>query len=736
MRDVGCHAPLRGPGPGWRLGLGAAICVLAGSHLLRAAWHAWPPDWDHALHLARALGCADRLAAGDWRALPFVAGEYPPLAHCAAGLLHLTLGRSHLVAVAFTQAVLAAVALGTAAVGARLGWPLAGVAGALVVLAYDKVLFESWGFMLDLPLTAVVTATVWALLRTDGFTRPGWTLVLGVLGGAGLLTKWMYPVFVGPVVLLIGLGPRPWAAGWHRWRFALGAALVAALLAAPWYLAHPRLFGWLLRSGFTTGAAEGDPAVLTLAGLGYYLYRLPYQLGPPLAALLLVGLIRSPRGRGLTVLAAWAIPALAALTLVRNKDLRFTMPVLPALALWSVAWLERLGPRHAARAVVALALGLALHVGYFTWGWPAPEWARGRSDLDLLYPSFPPVASRWPIPELLDAVERDRAARDRRLRLAVVPDHPYLSPLTVAYYVERDRRPVRVSRAWTGPPRFLDYVLTKSDDQGPAHTTAEARALMARVAAGDPALVSLLHPVREFPLPDGERATLYRVEADPVAGVSAAALLERLSSLRPRALAGLVQAPAGLAVTVEPLTEAETRRGHLARLSLQADTVLVGDPRRPAQAVTVRDLAATLDDVRIDPGVLVAEGELELLDVRRVVIRRAAVTASDLERALVGTAPWLADPRIEATAGRLAVSGRIRGVRVAAGLVPELSGPAPVALAVWAQAIQLGPLPVPAGLVNVPLWIVNPVARLRDAGVVVELPQLVLDGGVVRLSTP
>jgi hypothetical protein len=221
-----------------------------------------------------------------------------------------------------------------------------------------------------------------------------------------------------------------------------------------------------------------------------------------------------------------------------------------------------------------------------------------------------------------------------------------------------------------------------------------------------------------------------------VAGVSAAALVERLSTLRPRTLAGLARAPAGFALVVETLSEAETRRGHLARLSLHADPVLLGDPRRPARAVTIRGLEARLDDVRIDPRVLMANGELELLDVRRVAIRRASVTADELERALAFVAPWLAAPRVAVAGGRVGVTGRIGWVTVTAELVPELSGPSPLALAVWAHDVALGPIALPAALVNLPLRIANPVVRLRDAGVVVDVPRLVLDDGVVRLATP
>jgi hypothetical protein len=719
---------------GAAIGLLAYVLLLATSHLLAAAWDTRPPEWDRAVHMTRALQCGDALVAGRWREI-LDAGYYPPLIHCAAGVLHLLLGRSHLVAVAFTQVALALVVSATGAIGARLSSLTMGVAAALLVPAYTTVFLESRVFMLDLPLTALVALTVLALLRAEGFTRPAWCLAAGVLGGLGLLTKWTYPAFVVPVAVLLWLKAHPPAPRRRRGVLVLLAAGLAGIIALPWYLAHPGLLPSLLSNAYDVGAAEGDPPVASVAGLSYYVGWLVYQLGLPFAALFVVGLARR-RAPGLVVLVTWIVAPLVFLTLLRNKDPRFSLPILPAVALLSVAWVERLDSRGARRALVALALGILAHVAYLGWGWPAPDWARGRGDVNAFFPSFPPIADHWPLGEILDAVVQDGGGHGRRTSLSIVPDHPHLSPLTIAYYVERDRLPVRVTRAWRGAPRFVDYALTKTGDQGPSFTTRDSLALMARIEGGDPTLQRFLHPLRELPLPDGSRATLYRVSASPVAGVSAAELTRRLEALRPLAFIGAVRAPNGLRLAVERLSDAETLTGHLGRLAVQGDPVLVGDVRRPHAMLPVRALDVILEDVRIDPHALLAQDELELLDVRRLVIRHAAMTTEDVASAVTRAAPWITTPTVSVADGRIEIAGGVRGIPVAAGLVPELTPGRRAGLALRATAVALGPLSVPPRLVNAVLSFANPMVRLRDVGVTVEIPRLVLEAGRLRLVTP
>lgn len=715
----------------------AALALLAASHFAWAAADGRPPPWDHAVHLEAALRCARMLREGEWLRMLSVSAFYPPLGHCAAGLLHRVFGPTPFAALAVTQTALAVAVLATYAIGVRLGSAAAGLVAAGLLAGYSEVVLESRMFMLDLPLTAVVASTALALLRTEGFTRPAWCAVAGLLGGLGLLTKWTYPVYVVPLAVVVWRAAEPGTARALRVRHVMLALAVAAGLAAPWYLRHLGLPISLLRMAFVRGAAEGDPAVGSVDAWTWYLRALVRQLGPPFAALFALGLAwaLARRPRGLSVLLVWFLTPVVFFALLRNKDYRYTLPCLPAVALLSSAWVARLRPPRAGLAVGAIALAVLVHVAFLAWGWPAPAWARARMASEFLFPSFPPVAERWPITEILDRLARDLPPGRERATLAVVPDVIYFSPFTFAYYATREGRPVRVTKGWQGgSPRFVDYVLTKSGDQGSEYTTGTARPLMARLDAGDPVLSPLLRPVAVFPLPDGSRATLYRVTARAVSGWSAAAFLERLHAVAPRALDWAVRDARGLALDVEPYADAETLAGRLRRLTLRAESARVGDFRRKPAGIRVRDAELSLEDIRLNPHALVIRGEMELLGAGRLVIRRAVVSASDLAEGLAELAPWLHRPAVSVAGGQLRLDAGVGGVRVAIALRldPE---PGAGGLAVRAERVRLGPVPLPAALVNAALDLLNPVGRLAEQPLPIAPPRVTLAEGRIVLET-
>jgi hypothetical protein len=713
--------------------------VLAASHLAWAAADGRPPAWDQAVHLEAALRCARVLGRGEWSRVLSISAFYPPLGHCAAGLLHRLVGPSPLAAVAVTQMALATAVLATYTIGARLGSAAAGLAAAGLLAGYTQVVLHSRTFMLDLPLTAIVALTVAVLLRTDGFTRRGWCVVAGLLGGLGLLTKWTYPVYVAPVAVIVWQAAQPGPGRATRARHVLLALALTATIAAPWYLRQVGLPISLVRIAFGRGAAEGDPAVLSVDAWIWYGWALVRQLGPPFAVLFALGLTwaLARRPRGLALLLAWLVVPVVFFALLLNKDDRYTLPCLPAVALISSAWIARLRPPPARLAAGAILLVLVVHVAFLAWGWPAPAWARGRMTTELLFPSFPPVAERWPLTEILDRVSRDLPPERQRATLAVVPDTIYFSPFTLAYYATREERPIRVTKVWRGAsPRFVDYVLTKSGDQGSELTTGTARAIMARLDADDPGLTGLLTPVAAFTLPDGSRATLHRVQAREVPGLSASALLERLRAAATHAVGWAARDIHGLALDIEPYGDAETRIGRLRRLTLRADSARVGDFRRKPVAIRVRDAMVSLEDVRLNPQALAARGEVELLGARRLVIARAAVAAADVGQALAELLPWLRRPAVAIADGRLELSAAVGGVplAIALGIEPEPSRPG--RLAVRAERARLGPAPVPALLVNAALGLVDPLGRLVRQPLAITPPRVRLTEGQVLLETP
>ena len=67
----------------------------------------------------------------------------------------------------------------------ELGGSTAGVAAAWIFGSAPFVLHSALRFQLDLPLAAMAALGLWALSRTDGFTRTGASLVAGVVFAAG-----------------------------------------------------------------------------------------------------------------------------------------------------------------------------------------------------------------------------------------------------------------------------------------------------------------------------------------------------------------------------------------------------------------------------------------------------------------------------------------------------------------------------------------------------------------------
>ena len=184
-------------------------------------------------------------------------------------------------------------------------------------------------------------------------------------------------------------------------------------------------------------------------------------------------------------------------------------------------------------------------------------------------------------------------------------------------------------------------------------------------------------------------------------------------------------------MTVEPLSDADTLRGRVHRLTVRLDSGLVGDFRRKPAAVRVRDAHVELEDARINVHALVQRGVLEILGARQVVVRHVTVGGNDLTRALAGVLPRRAEAAVRIEKGRVILKGRLYRLGMALTVVPDLD-PETGTLAIWADRARVGTLPVSGRLVNLALALVNPVLRLKAQPVAIAPPRLILENGVLQ----
>jgi dolichyl-phosphate-mannose-protein mannosyltransferase len=669
--------------------------VYAALVLIVAVWLAIdrrPPEWDHANHLERVVHCAEDMARGDVRAIIERSSFYPPVVPCTAALVY-RLAPSD--AAAAQSVILAFLGLGMAAVyllGRRLAGGAEGVVAAVVFGCAPFVVFSSQRFQLDLPVAALVAIALLVIFLTEGFTRLGWSLIAGLVFAVGMLTKPPFAAYVlVPVLLAAALSRRRRRAA----VYASLAILIGAAISVPWY--GPRLFGFvpqIAARSFKQAAESGHPDPLTATALLFYPTWLAPQFGVLAVVLLLVGLVVAVMRRQWILLAAFLAPFLL-FELLQNKNLRYTLPLLPVAAvLVGIAFGLARGRARSAGAIV-LGLVCALQVSATAGAVPS-GWVLPGLGVPFAFES-PPGTGNWRHREIMALISKD--SRGQPMTVSVIPNDNFFSVSNFRYYGTRDRLPLQFTRAWDGEPIGIEYMILKTGDVGPSWTAEKPRRIAERLRT-DGALARVFPVIGEFQLPDGSTATVRaRRLTEDVQATPAAFAREVQVAIR-RALADVAVDVQGLEID---LTYDETLlRGHVGRVDIRATTARMGDLKRPGSSLLrVGDLQFVFEDVLVNPFGVHTTGRLSLLDARRVMLERVTIREDDL-RAFLKEQKGFKTASVKFEPGALAVVISLPGPDVAGRVrvLPASERP----FAVVAEHVTVGGIPVPARLVD---WVVR-----------------------------
>jgi len=409
--------------------LPAAVRELAATHPLWARLAlfpvAGPANWIEAHYLGSARPplsyLPSALALGPWDALP----DAIALAHGTGWFLVL---------------IVASYLLGLELYGA---W--GALLSAVIVSGYPLFLGQARVPMLDTALAAWAALGLRWLARSDGFRDRRSSLLVGLALGAGMLVK--QPFFV---VLVLPLGwtllelARARREGGPsvdaRSRNVAAAGLATLLIAGPWYIVNifPSL-GFVAMSA-ASGAGEGDPSSLSLAGLLYYPRSfVDVSMGPVFSLLGVVGLAalffprtppqtqgaadpdRSPALLGLGVLGV----AITFVLLHPNKDARYFAPALPLLAVASAGLLQRVrkAPLRGVAGCLIVALAVVQVAAVTSRGAGPGEDSAWRRLLDSSrsgsVAAHSPNPGDWQLDEVLGTIARHRPREDGEVTLIV-----------------------------------------------------------------------------------------------------------------------------------------------------------------------------------------------------------------------------------------------------------------------------------------------------------------------------
>jgi 4-amino-4-deoxy-L-arabinose transferase-like glycosyltransferase len=310
------------------------------------------PDWDNGLHTVEAFVIHNQLSAGQLTQ-PFKEfNTYPPLGHIV-GALGVFVGgfSSASVILASNVVFVPLLAAGCFGVGRLVyGSDLAGLLAGLFALGTPMIVSEMHEFLLDPQQAALVAVTVWAILASRRFERPGISAVAGALAGLAMLTKQTSVIFLaGPLAVMLVRG------GWRNWRGILAFAAPLAVVGLPWYLYHRHELSGLVseHDGTSTGSAANAaggffPERFSHKSFSWYFWStLNIQLLAPLALALLVGVVLgtrdclrrfSPENLKPELLGGLFVSWLG-MTLITHKDPRYTLPALVFMAVLGSGWI-------------------------------------------------------------------------------------------------------------------------------------------------------------------------------------------------------------------------------------------------------------------------------------------------------------------------------------------------------------------------------------------------------------
>jgi 4-amino-4-deoxy-L-arabinose transferase-like glycosyltransferase len=480
--------------------LGLVVAAISGLDVWWRTMEKRPPHWDMAHHLYNSLVYLDGFSGSNlWRF--FTADEYyPPFVYWVTDSFYALLGNEAIwVAILSNIVWIGLLVFSTYGVGKRLWNARVGWLSAVFVVSAPLIVDAGKDYMLDLPLTSIAALALYLLIRADGFASRRHSLLLGATCGCGLLVKWSFPLVVAlPVVHAAAMALHDARA---RRRFdrllnLAAAGVVAFGIAGVWYLHNGlSVLGSLNAYDGPEGARLGNPRVASVQSALWYLWNLVNNELYLIPFLLVVfGIAFTVRERELARRNLWpilmAVGTYVAFSLLRHKDVRYTLPMLPALAVIATSWLEYLAPRaraltsaafvaYSAAAFMAISFGTSLLPKQTTIGLPSAAFTPDSIKVFAQhgYLNGPPTSEDWHQADAFRAMTAFPPSQRRAIYAG--PDTVWFNRIGNHYYAMRyDAELVSLPNA-----RFL----IARDRKPPAGFT----------------------PIRRWRLPDGGTLVLY-----------------------------------------------------------------------------------------------------------------------------------------------------------------------------------------------------------------------------------
>jgi len=282
----------------------------------------------------------------------------PPLVYIMSSIIYGFFGTSYVASQLALTIFIFILLFSIYGIGKELYNEKIGFYAAILSMLYPGLYLFSREFFLDLPIVAMVSLSIFLLIKTNYFKNRFYSMFFGVSLALGMLTRWTFAVFIiGPLAYYL------YKSGTKNYKNILISILVGFILSLPWYLLNLE-FVQSFTNASLSFPTPGPTFIPPFTSLIQWIRGITVLGLTPIGFLFFISalfLLIKQKNRHLQVLYIWILVSLGIFSLTQNVQLRYLLPIYPAFALITIVGIKRFQVR-----VLLFTLLLLIFISWFS----------------------------------------------------------------------------------------------------------------------------------------------------------------------------------------------------------------------------------------------------------------------------------------------------------------------------------------------------------------------------------
>lgn len=495
------------------------------------------PHWDGARHLLTSLKYYDLIA--NWfndisnlhnlKSIVQTYYYYPPFYYLSTIPMYFIFGKSADSAVLVNTFYIIMLVFSVYGIGKILWNRTVGLLSSFYIALTPMILSSFREYMIDMPMIAFVALSFYLLLKSNKFQNTLYSILLGISLACGMLTKWMFPIFLaGPIlyfvveIIINNIKKWDFKIFLHSVKGSLICVSIFTIIAGPWYHYNLNQLKIDFRGNALISVPEKGSFLLHFVNVHTYLIMFIFVL---------IGLIVSfSRVRyfkkNLLIILSILFPLVALFLLTKNYDARYSLPWLVYGTILATFWITLI-KNKVLKVACIIIFSLVLIFNFYSVSFglnflPKQLLIKMTNKISMViynqygYTVGPPKTDDWKIEQIIGDIDQDAKIYNTMqptIFTSCLDDHFNFNNWDLYYYAFLNYDPVKLKFEEPDKIYLTDYIITRLREPkiNPQENKCKIFETFSKKASPIPYQITL---VKEYPLPQYTKAQLYRIKID------------------------------------------------------------------------------------------------------------------------------------------------------------------------------------------------------------------------------